>query len=44
MKKARIKSMGDFEKLPEGEWVGVEGGDLEVKLKISIVPEVRRGK
>ncbi|NQE06100.1 hypothetical protein C5S32_09545 [ANME-1 cluster archaeon GoMg1] len=31
-KKVRIKSMGDFEKLPEGEWVEVEGGDLEVEL------------
>jgi len=24
--------MEDFEKLPEGEWVEVEGGDLEVEL------------
>ena len=24
--------MDDFEKLPEGEWVEVEGGDLEVEL------------
>jgi len=24
--------MEDFEKLPEGEWVKVEGGDLEVEL------------
>ncbi|HJH27712.1 MAG TPA: hypothetical protein C5S37_13345 [Methanophagales archaeon] len=28
----RIASMGDFEKLPEGEWVEVEGGNLEVDL------------
>jgi len=35
----RIKSTEDFEKLPEGEWVEVEEGDLEVELKISIVPE-----
>jgi hypothetical protein len=26
----RIKSMDNFEKIPEGEWVEVEGGDLEV--------------
>jgi hypothetical protein len=32
MKKVRIKSMEDFEKLPEGEWVKVKGGDLEVEL------------
>jgi hypothetical protein len=32
MNKVRIKSMEDFEKLPEGEWVEVEGGDLEVEL------------
>ena len=32
MKKVKIKSMEDFEKLPEGEWVEVEGGDLEVEL------------
>ncbi|MEA2033072.1 MAG: hypothetical protein U9N41_05765 [Euryarchaeota archaeon] len=32
MKKARIKSMEDFEKLPESEWVKVKGGDLEVEL------------
>ena len=32
MKKMKIKSMEDFEKLPEGEWVEVEGGDLEVEL------------
>jgi hypothetical protein len=32
MMKVRIKSMEDFEKLPEGEWVEVEGGDLEVEL------------
>jgi len=32
MKKVRIRSMDDFEKLPEGEWVEVEGGDLEVEL------------
>ena len=32
MKKVRIKSMEDFEKLPAGEWVKVKGGDLEVEL------------
>lgn len=32
MKKARIRSSDDFEKLPEGEWVEVQGGDLEVEL------------
>jgi hypothetical protein len=32
MKKGRIKSSDDFEKLPEGEWVEVKGGDLEVEL------------
>ena len=32
MKKVRIRSTEDFEKLPEGEWVEVEGGDLEVEL------------
>ena len=32
MKKVRIKSMEDFEQLPDGEWVEVEGGDLEVEL------------
>jgi len=32
MNKVRIKSMEDFEKLPEGEWVEVEGGDLEIEL------------
>ncbi len=32
MKKVRIRSMDDFEKLPEGERVEVEGGDLEVEL------------
>jgi len=32
MKKVRIKSMEDFEKLPEGEWVKVKGGDLKVEL------------
>jgi len=32
MKKVKIKSMEDFEKLPEGEWVEVEGEDLEVEL------------
>ena len=32
MKKIRIRSMDNFEKLPEGEWVEVEGGDLEVEL------------
>ena len=24
--------MEDFDKLPEGEWVEVEGGDLEIEL------------
>ena len=32
MQKVKIKSMEDFEKLPEDEWVEVEGGDLEVEL------------
>lgn len=32
MQKLKIKSMEDFEKLPEGEWVEVEGDDLEVEL------------
>jgi len=32
MNNVRIKSMEDFEKLPEGEWVEVEGSDLEVEL------------
>lgn len=32
MQKVRIKSMDDFENLPEGEWVEVEGKDLEVEL------------
>ena len=32
MNKERIESMEDFEKLPEGEWVEVEGGDLEIEL------------
>ncbi len=32
MKKVRLKSMEDFEKLSEGERVEVEGGDLEVEL------------
>lgn len=32
MEKVRIKSVEDFEKLPEGEWVEVKGGDLEVEL------------
>ena len=32
MKKMRIASMGDFEKLPEGEWVEVEGGNLEAEF------------
>lgn len=32
MKKVRLKSVEDFEKLPEGEWVEVKGGDLEVEL------------
>ena len=25
-----------FEKLPEGEWVEVEGGDLEVELVVEV--------
>jgi hypothetical protein len=32
MKKMRIRSLEDFEELPEDEWVEVEGGDLEVEL------------
>jgi hypothetical protein len=32
MKKLRIKSLDDFEELPEGEWIEVEGGDLEIEL------------
>ena len=24
--------MDDFEELPEGEWIKVEGGDLEIEL------------
>ncbi len=32
MNKVKIKSMEDFEKLLEGEWVEVEGGDLEIEL------------
>ena len=32
MKKVRIKSLEDFEELPEGEWIEVEGGDLEIEL------------
>jgi hypothetical protein len=36
MNKVRIKSMEDFEKLPEGEWVEVEGGDLEVELVVEV--------
>ena len=32
MRKVKIKAMDDFEKLLEGEWVEVEGGDLEVEL------------
>ena len=32
MKKVRIKSLEDFEELPEGEWLEVEGGDLEIEL------------
>jgi hypothetical protein len=32
MKKVRIRSVDDFEELPEDEWVEVEGGDLEVEL------------
>ena len=32
MKKVRIKSLDDFEELPEGEWIEVEGGDLEIEL------------
>jgi hypothetical protein len=32
MLKVRMKSMYNFEKIPEGEWVEVEGGDLELEL------------
>jgi hypothetical protein len=32
MKKARIESLNDFERLPEGEWVEVKGGEVEVEL------------
>ena len=32
MRKVRIRSLEDFDKLPEGEWVEVEGGDLEIEL------------
>jgi hypothetical protein len=32
MKKVRIKSLEDFEELPEGEWIEVEGGDLGIEL------------
>jgi len=32
MKKARIASLDDFERLPEGEWVEVKGGEVEVEL------------
>lgn len=32
MKKARIESLDDFERLPEGEWIEVEGGEVEVEL------------
>ena len=32
MKKVRIKSLDDFAGLPEGEWLEVEGGDLEIEL------------
>ena len=32
MKKVRIKSLNDFDELPEGEWIKVEGGDLEIEL------------
>ena len=32
MKKVRIKSLEDFEELTEGEWIEVEGGDLEIEL------------
>ncbi len=32
MKKARIASLDDFERLPEGEWVAAKGGDVEVEL------------
>jgi hypothetical protein len=32
MKKVRIKSLDDFDELPEGEWIDVEGGDLEIEL------------
>jgi len=28
----RIKSLDDFEELPEGEWIEVGGGDLEIEL------------
>ncbi len=28
----RIKSLTDFEQLPEGEWVEVKGGDVEAEL------------
>ncbi|HDS46372.1 MAG TPA: hypothetical protein ENN68_09925 [Methanomicrobia archaeon] len=30
--KARIESLDDFERLPEGEWIEVEGGEVEVEL------------
>ena len=32
MKKARIESLDDFERLPEGEWIEDEGGEVEVEL------------
>jgi hypothetical protein len=32
MKKVRIKSLEDFEELPEGEWIEVEGGELGIEL------------
>ena len=32
MKKARIASLDDFERLTEGEWVEVKGGEVEVEL------------
>ena len=28
--------MENFKKLPEGEWVEVEGGDLEVELVVEV--------
>ena len=32
MKKARIAPLDAFEQLPEGEWVEVKGGEVEVEL------------